>query len=110
MTRPSVAGTGFETLHVSDFELVRNAKGEWLCITSTAPAAFLDNPMHTLTAHIAHGTLTIQSPAAKLQLQNILSSQYISALETDKPNALFFSIVDDDGTKQFSACVPLIWD
>jgi hypothetical protein len=109
MTRPSAAGQGFETLHVSDFELVRNAKGEWLCIVPCAPAAFLDNPMHTLGAHLAQGALIIQSPAARLQLHNILSSQYLSALETDKPNTLFLSVVDDDGTKQFSARVPLTW-
>jgi hypothetical protein len=110
MTRPSLAGQGFEILTISDFELVRNAKGEWLLIVTHAPAAFLDNPMHTLQARVDAGAIIIQSAAAKMQLQNILSSQYIRALEIDKPVALLFSVVDDDGIKQFSANIPLNWD
>lgn len=110
MTRPSVAGQSFDALHCSDFELVRNAKGEWLLIVSHAPDAFLDNPMQTLTASIDGSAIVIASPAAKMQLQNILSSQYISSLNADKPSTLLFSVVDDDGTKQFSARIPLHWD
>ena len=110
MTRPSVVGQSFDTLSISDFELVRNAKGEWLLIVSGAPAAFLDNSMQTLEARVDGSAIVIASPASKMHLQNILSSQYISALETDKPPALLFSVVDDDGTKQFSARVPMVWD
>ena len=110
MTRPSLVGQGFETLTISDFELVRNAKGEWLLIVTQAPAPFLDNPLQTLNARIDAGVIVVQSGAAKMHLQNILSSQYINALEADKPTAVLFSVVDDDGIKQFSASVPLIWD
>ncbi len=110
MTRPSAVGQSFDALTLSDFELVRNAKGEWLLIVSAAPAAFLDNPMQTLEASIDGSTIIIASPAAKMQLQNILSSQYISSLEADQPASLLFSVVDDDGTKQFSASIPLNWD
>ncbi len=99
-----------EQMALSDFELVRNAKGEWLLIVTSAPAPFLDNPLQTLTAQIDGAGIIVQSAVAKMQLQNILSSQYIAALQTDKPSALFFSVVDDDGIKQFSASVPVIWD
>ncbi|MDX1922391.1 MAG: hypothetical protein SFW65_04610 [Alphaproteobacteria bacterium] len=110
MNRPSTAAQGFEALTISDFELVRNAKGEWLLIVSQAPAPFLDNPLQTLSARVDAGGIVVQSGAAKMHLQNILSSQYMIALETDKPAALYFSVVDDDGSKQFSASVPVIWD
>ena len=110
MTRPSVAGQSLDALNVSDFELVRNAKGEWLLIVSQAPTAFLDNPMQSLEASIDGSAILIASPAAKMHLQNILSSQYISALDADRPETLLFSVVDDDGSKQFSARVPLNWD
>ncbi|NDE91396.1 MAG: hypothetical protein EB059_09745 [Alphaproteobacteria bacterium] len=109
MTRPSLAAQSSE-ITLSDFELVRNAKGEWLLIVSQAPAAFLDNPMQQLYASIDGNTLIVQGTSAKMLLQNILSSQYIAALQTDKPAALFFSVVDDDGTKQFTAQMPVVWE
>lgn len=110
MNRPSIAAQGIETLTLSDFELVRNARGTWLLIVTQAPAAFIDNPLQTLAARIDAEAIVIESAFAKMQLQNILSAQYISALQTDRPDTILFSVVDEEGTRHFSAHVPCVWN
>lgn len=92
---------------LTDFELVRNADGQWLLILPRLPDAMTDNPLEDLRARIEDQNLIIENSAARALVSSLLSHHYLKALSTDRPPALLVSVIDDDGRHTFSRRVKL---
>lgn len=96
-----------KSLSLSDFELVRNAAGEWLLIVGQLPHALTDNPLAEISATLANETLALHGQGVTVQLNSILSGQYAAALALDKPSGILLCVVDDDGVQQLSRRIAL---
>jgi hypothetical protein len=92
---------------LGDFELVRNAGGEWLLILPRLPDALADNPLEEMAARVEEQNLILENSVAQVSVSNILAHHYLNALLADKPSSLLVSVVDEDGVRSFSQRVKL---
>lgn len=105
---PSAAGALQETVFVTDFELARNAEGEWLLIVPDLPDTLTDNPLAAsgMEAELDGDTLVITSPVISLHFKSLIAAQYAKALNADRPREILLCIVDDDGLRRYGQLVP----
>ena len=92
---------------LTDFELVRNAEGQWLLILPRLPDALTDNPFEELRVRVEDQNLILENSTARALVSSLLSHHYLKALETDRPQTLLVSVIDDDGRHTFSRKVKL---
>lgn len=85
---------------VSDFELVRNAAGEWLLIVPGLPERLFDNPLEPIAARLDDEHIIIENSAARVVIGSLLASHYAQALRKDNPGHMLLCSVNDDGIRQ----------
>lgn len=96
-----------ETHTLGDFELVRNAEGNWLLILAQLPDAMIDNPLDDIRMRLDDTQLIVENMAACVAVSSILASHYIRALRDDNPASVILSVVDDEGVQVFSRRIPI---
>lgn len=104
---PSVNRALQETVFVTDFELARNAEGEWLLIVPDLPDALTDNPLaaHGMEAGLDGDTLVLTSSVLSLHFKSLIAGQYAKALNADRPREIILCIIDDDGLRRYGQVV-----
>jgi hypothetical protein len=108
MPGAALAGQDETNAFTGDFELVRNAAGEWLLILSTLPDALLDNPLAEVSLQLDGEQIVICSTAAPdLRIDSILAAEYVAGLRADAPQNLLLCVINAEGTRTFSRACPL---
>lgn len=100
------SATGKAHITLSDFELVRNARGEWLLVVPEWPSAWADNPLDDIIARVEDGDVLLESRSARMVLSSLIARRYVEALAADCPGSLLLSVVDDDGIQRQVRVVP----